>query len=209
MRSGASRRQVTRMTFALTIPRRLLATLATVLAAATLLAAVPASAAPAPAAARKSAKPDPLAPGLTGTERLAALVERVKLEQQGAQDHGGALRPTPGELPAGRRRGVAAVSSPTPRRTGCAGSTPSPNPISVVIRGEEMTTWYRDLKRADETQGGPLLEPGVQVPRRERQPADPARVLHGEPHQPRRRRATPTGWSWSPSTSASPSASRR
>jgi outer membrane lipoprotein-sorting protein len=24
-----------------------------------------------------------------------------------------------------------------------------PNPITVVIRGEEMTTWYRDLKRAE------------------------------------------------------------
>ncbi len=25
----------------------------------------------------------------------------------------------------------------------------SPNPITVVIRGDEMTTWYRDLKRAE------------------------------------------------------------
>ncbi len=29
-----------------------------------------------------------------------------------------------------------------------------PNPISVVIQGEEMTTWYRDLKRADKIKVG-------------------------------------------------------
>ena len=43
----------------------------------------------------------------------------------------------------------------------------SPNPISVVIHGDEMTTWYRDLNRADKLQGRPLLEPGLQVPGRQ------------------------------------------
>ena len=45
-----------------------------------------------------------------------------------------------------RARGVARASSPTPRPTGCAGSTSSPSPISVVIQGDQMTTWYRDLQ---------------------------------------------------------------
>lgn len=29
-----------------------------------------------------------------------------------------------------------------------------PNPISVVVRGEEMTTWYRDLQRAEKIKVG-------------------------------------------------------
>lgn len=143
------------MTFALKTPRRLRAAAATALAAATLLAAVPAAAAaPAPAAAaRKSAKPDPLAPGLSGTERLAALLERVKLEQQGlktmearfVQHQESSLLVADEES-----RGVFSYAAPDRVRW----EYTAPNPISVVIQGEEMTTWYRDLNRADKIKVG-------------------------------------------------------
>ena len=81
----------------------------------------------------------------------------------------------------------------------------SPSPITVVIRGDEMTTWYRDLKRAETLKVGPLLEPGLQVPGRQRQPADAPRVLHACGSSSPRRRATPTAWSSIPSTRGSPS----
>ena len=107
-----------------------------------LLLAVPASAAKAPAI------PDPLAPGLTGPQRLAALVERTKYEQRQlktlearfTQQQENSLLAAPEES-----RGVFSYAAPDRVRWEYL----SPSPISVVISGEEMTTWYRDLKRAE------------------------------------------------------------
>jgi outer membrane lipoprotein-sorting protein len=107
-----------------------------------LLLAVPASAAKAPSV------PNPLAPGLTGPQRLDALLARVKLEQQQlktleahfTQQQESSLLAAPEES-----KGVFYYAAPDRVRW----EYQTPSPISVVIRGEEMTTWYRDLKRAE------------------------------------------------------------
>jgi outer membrane lipoprotein carrier protein len=102
-----------------------------------------------PAFAAKAPRiPDPLAPGLTGPQRLDALVERVKLEQRRlktlearfTQQQESSLLAAPEES-----KGVFSYAAPDLVRWEYL----SPSPISVVIRGDEMTTWYRDLKRAE------------------------------------------------------------
>lgn len=107
-----------------------------------LLLAVPAFAAKAPRI------PDPLAPGLTGPQRLNALVERVKYEQRQlktlearfTQQQESSMLAAPEES-----KGVFSYAAPDRVRWEYL----SPNPISVVISGDEMTTWYHDLKRAE------------------------------------------------------------
>jgi outer membrane lipoprotein-sorting protein len=99
-------------------------------------------------AAKAPAVPDPLAPGLTGPQRLAALVDRVKHEQRQlktmearfTQQQESSLLAAPEES-----KGVFSYAAPDRVRW----EYQSPSPITIVIRGEEMTTWYRDLKRAE------------------------------------------------------------
>ena len=106
------------------------------------LLAVPALAAKAPSV------PDPLAPGLTGPQRLNALVERVKYEQRQlktlearfTQQQESSMLVSPEQS-----KGVFSYAAPDRVRWEYL----SPSPITVVIRGEQMTTWYRDLKRAE------------------------------------------------------------
>jgi outer membrane lipoprotein-sorting protein len=102
-----------------------------------------------PAAAAKTPHvPDPLAPGLTGPQRLDALVERVRYEQRQlktlearfTQQQESSLLAAPEES-----KGVFSYAAPDRVRWEYL----SPSPISVVIRGDEMTTWYHDLKRAE------------------------------------------------------------
>jgi outer membrane lipoprotein carrier protein len=108
--------------------------------------ALPAAVAPAHAAA--PAKPDPRAPGLDGFQRLQALLDRVKMEQKSlktlearfVQHQESELLVAPQES-----TGVFSYAAPDQVRW----EYREPNPISVVIRGSEMTTWYRDLNRAD------------------------------------------------------------
>ena len=141
-----------------------------------------------------AAPPDPRAPGLSGTERLAALVERVKLEQQSSktlearfvQRQESSLLVAPEES-----RGTFSYAAPDRVRWEYL----SPNPISVVIQGSEMTTWYQRLEPGREAEGRPLLEPGLQVPRRQRLHAEPARVLQRQAVDARRTLPSPTGWS--------------
>lgn len=99
-------------------------------------------------AAKPPAVPDPLAPGLTGPQRLQALVDRVKLEQRRLktlearfiQQQESSMLAAPEES-----RGTFSYAAPDRVRW----EYQSPSPISVVIRGDQMTTWYRDLKRAE------------------------------------------------------------
>ena len=99
-------------------------------------------------AAKAPAVPDPLAPGLTGPQRLSALVDRVKLEQKQlktleahfTQQQESSLLAAPEES-----KGTFSYAAPDRVRW----EYQSPSPITIVIRGEEMTTWYRDLKRAE------------------------------------------------------------
>jgi outer membrane lipoprotein-sorting protein len=99
-------------------------------------------------AARAASVPDPMAPGLTGPQRLSALVERVKYEQRRlktlearfTQQQESSMLAAPEES-----RGVFSYAAPDRVRWEYL----SPSPISVVVRGDEMTTWYHDLKRAE------------------------------------------------------------
>lgn len=92
--------------------------------------------------------PDPKAPGLEGTARLKALVDRVKLEQSHlktleakfSQTQKSSMLVTP-------ETSTGSFSFAAPDRVRWEYATP--NPISVVVKGEEMTTWYHDLKRAE------------------------------------------------------------
>ncbi|HKI05910.1 MAG TPA: outer membrane lipoprotein carrier protein LolA [Thermoanaerobaculia bacterium] len=115
------------------------------LAAATLCSlflAIPSFAAKAPAV------PDPLASGLTGPQRLSALVDRMKLEQRQlktlearfTQQQESSMLTAPEES-----KGFFSYAAPDRVRW----EYQTPSPITVVIRGDEMTTWYRDLKRAE------------------------------------------------------------
>ena len=99
-------------------------------------------------AAKPPSVPDPLAPGLTGPQRLSALVERVKYEQRQlktlearfTQQQESSMLASPEQS-----KGIFSYAAPDRVRWEYL----SPSPITVVIRGEEMTTWYRDLKRAE------------------------------------------------------------
>ena len=101
---------------------------------------------PLPALAAKV--PDPSAPGLTGNQRLQALLDRVRIEQQKlktlearfVQHQESAMLAAPEES-----TGVFSYASPDKVRW----EYQQPSPITVVIQGEQMTTWYRDLHRAD------------------------------------------------------------
>jgi outer membrane lipoprotein-sorting protein len=99
-------------------------------------------------AAKPPAVPDPMAPGLTGPQRLSALVDRVKYEQRQlktlearfTQQQESSMLASPEES-----KGVFSYAAPDRVRW----EYQSPSPITVVILGDQMTTWYRDLKRAE------------------------------------------------------------
>jgi outer membrane lipoprotein carrier protein len=92
--------------------------------------------------------PDPLAPGLDGAERLQALLERVRLQQKEVKTIVARFV---------QRRQSAMLVAPEQSTGTFSYAAPDrvrweyqePTPITVVIRGGEMTTWYRDLKRAE------------------------------------------------------------
>jgi outer membrane lipoprotein-sorting protein len=114
-----------------------------------LVAALSALAPPGEAGERGKVLPNPLDPGWkTGSERLAALVERVRLEQSRlkslearfVQYQESSLLIAPEES-----KGVFSYVAPDRVRW----EYQTPNPISVVIKNEEMVTWYHDLKRAE------------------------------------------------------------
>jgi outer membrane lipoprotein-sorting protein len=92
--------------------------------------------------------PDPSDTHLSGAQRLQALMDRVKLSQKNVhslearftQKRRSALLVAPEES-----SGVFSFAAPDRVRWEYL----TPKPISVLIRGGEMTTWYRDLKRAE------------------------------------------------------------
>jgi len=98
-----------------------------------------------PAAA---APPDPDAPGLSTRERLDALFDRVRVEQT-------AMRSLEARFT--QRKESEMLVEPEVSQGQFSYLAPdrvrwefvSPNPMTVVIDKQQMTTWYRDLKRAD------------------------------------------------------------
>lgn len=148
------------MSMARVLPKNLLLLVLAVVSAMAFTLSLPAAAQQAskpakPAAAKpaKKALPDPLAPGVTGSARLEALLERVKAEQASrktmearfVQKQESALLAAPEES-----RGVFSYRAPDSVRWEYS----SPNPISIVIQGDDMTTWYRDLNRAEKLKIG-------------------------------------------------------
>jgi len=121
-----------------------------VFAAAGLVAAAGALAA---AATPAQAPPDPRDPKLSGAARVEALMARVKLEQEKIktleasftqrQESSMLVEPD-------LSKGVFSYSAPDAVRW----EYTSPKPISVVIDGEQMVTWYRDLGRAERIKVG-------------------------------------------------------
>lgn len=93
--------------------------------------------------------PDPRQEGLGPTERVDALLERVRLEQSTieslqasfVQHKESAMLLEPVEA-----HGSFAFAA-APDRVRWEYETP--NPISILILDEEMTTWYRDIQQAE------------------------------------------------------------
>ncbi|HEY8021220.1 MAG TPA: outer membrane lipoprotein carrier protein LolA [Thermoanaerobaculia bacterium] len=105
------------------------------------------------AKAAPAVPPDPRAAGLTGTQRLQALIDRVKLEQSGLRTlQARFVQHRESSLLVKPEDSTGEFSYAAPNRVRWEYS--SPNPITVVIDGEQMTTWYRDLGRADKLKVG-------------------------------------------------------
>jgi outer membrane lipoprotein carrier protein len=85
---------------------------------------------------------------VSADQRLPALVERIKAEQQKLKTlEARFVQTQESSLLAAPEKATGHFSYTAPDRVRWEYETP--NPISVVIRGEQMTTWYRDLKRAE------------------------------------------------------------
>lgn len=81
-------------------------------------------------------------------QRLPVLVERVKAEQQKLKTlEARFVQLQESSLLASPEKATGRFSYTAPDRV--RWEYEAPNAISVVIRGEQMTTWYHDLKRAD------------------------------------------------------------
>jgi outer membrane lipoprotein-sorting protein len=92
--------------------------------------------------------PDPMDRSLKSHERLAALIQRVKQEQNRMKTLQASfvqIRESALLEDTETSRGSFYYSAPDHVRW----EYETPNPISVVLDGREMVTWYRDLKRAD------------------------------------------------------------
>jgi outer membrane lipoprotein-sorting protein len=92
--------------------------------------------------------PDPRAAGLEPKERLQALIDRVKLEQSGVRTlEARFLQRQESEffVEPVESRGLFSYAAPDRVRW----EYESPKPVTMVIDGKEMTTWYRDLGRVD------------------------------------------------------------
>lgn len=98
--------------------------------------------------ASSAALPDPKAPGLDGNARLKALIDRVRAEQKQLKTLEANFTQTQeSAMLVAPETSTGSFSYAAPDRV--RWEYVSPNPISVVVKGEEMTTWYHDLKRAD------------------------------------------------------------
>lgn len=108
-------------------------------------AGAPAAAVDAPSTGKRA---DPDAPGLSLPDRQAALFERVKQEQSSMRSLEARfvqLKESEMFVKPVEAEGVFSFLAPDRVRW----EFTSPNPMTVLIRDDTMTTWYRDLGRAD------------------------------------------------------------
>jgi outer membrane lipoprotein carrier protein len=121
-----------------------------ILAALGLLVLLGGAAAAAPPAARP---PDPEAAGLTPSQRLGALLERVKWEQKRLESlEAEFVQEKESEFLTRPEISHGTFSYQRPDRA--RWEYRSPNPITLVLDGDEMVTWYRDLERAERARVG-------------------------------------------------------
>jgi len=109
----------------------------------------------APIAARGAEEnaPQPEAPGLTLAQRSEALLDRIRFEQKRLKTL---------EADFVQYRVSEFLTAPEESRGGFAYSSPdlvrwdyvSPKPVSLVIREDEMLTWYKDLGKAEKVKVG-------------------------------------------------------
>jgi outer membrane lipoprotein-sorting protein len=99
------------------------------------------------------ALPDPRQPGLSPSQKLEALIERVRLEQAQVQTLEAnfiQLKESSMLLEPEEARGIFSYAAPDR----VLWDFESPNPISILIADEAMTTWYRDLGQVETMQVG-------------------------------------------------------
>jgi len=107
----------------------------------------------APSRAANPAVTDPTDPALSPSQRLDALIDRVKLEQSRVETL---------EADFVQERTSEFLERPETSHGKLFYARPDrvrweylqPNPISLVIEGDEMLTWYRDLGRAEKVKVG-------------------------------------------------------
>jgi outer membrane lipoprotein-sorting protein len=129
-------------------PRRLRGRLAALFALAALGAATAAG-----AAGSEPSRPDPEAPGLTATRRLDALIERVKWEQRHLTSlEADFEQEKTSEFLAAPEDSHGTISYLRPDRV--RWEYAAPKPITLVLDGDEMLIWYRDLGRAERMRVG-------------------------------------------------------
>ncbi len=101
----------------------------------------------------EEALPDPRREGQSPSEKLTALVERVRLEQgriSTLEADFRQLKESSMLVEVVEAVGTFAYSAPDHVRWDYS----DPNPISMLIDGNEMTTWYRDLGQAERVKVG-------------------------------------------------------
>lgn len=92
--------------------------------------------------------PDPRSPELEGTERLEALLAHCRLRQAALQTMEASFvqrKESVMLLEPSEARGVFSYAAPDRVRW----EYTTPDPISLLIANDEMTTWYRDLEKAE------------------------------------------------------------
>ena len=95
--------------------------------------------------------PDPRQEGLAPSERLQAVIDRVRLEQSKLETFEAEfiqIKKSSMLLEPVISEGVFSYAAPDRARW----EYKSPNPISMLIFGDEMTTWYRDIGQAEKIQ---------------------------------------------------------
>lgn len=107
------------------------------------------------AAGKDAPPPDPDAPGLALTERLDALLERVKYEQKRLETlEADFVQEKASEFLAAPETAKGQVTFARPDKV--RWEYLSPKPITVLIKDDAMLTWYRDLARAERVKVGRL-----------------------------------------------------
>jgi outer membrane lipoprotein carrier protein len=97
--------------------------------------------------------PDPSDASLSSVDRLRALVERMKIEQKGYQTLVATFeQETSSDMLVESERSKGTFYYEAPDKVRWQYDTPTPKVI--VINGQELVTWYRDLRRAEKVQIG-------------------------------------------------------